>query len=97
MVSYRLRLRVAVPKYEPRDEAAAPSPRSPEPKGHRTIHFDGANSFDATLYERDALDVGATIAGPAIVEQFDATTVIPPGWTAQVDARRNLILQKGGA
>ena len=47
------------------------------------------------MYERDALDVGAEIAGPAVIEQFDATTVIPAGWTAQVDRRRNLILQKG--
>ena len=34
----------------------------------------------ATLYERDRLAIGAAIRGPAIVEQFDATTVIPPGW-----------------
>ena len=34
--------------------------------------------IDAVLYERDRLDIGATIAGPAMVEQFDATTVIPP-------------------
>jgi len=40
------------------------------------------------LFERDQLDVGAVVDGPAIVEQFDATTVIPPGWRAQVDRRR---------
>ena len=40
------------------------------------------------------LDVGATIAGSAIVEQFDATTVIPQGWTARVDGYRNLILER---
>jgi N-methylhydantoinase A len=97
VVSYRLRLRVAVPKYEPRDEAVSASPRSPEPKGRRTIHLDGASSCEAFLYERDALDVGVTIAGPAIVEQFDATTVIPPEWSAQVDPRRNLILQRQDA
>ena len=34
------------------------------------------------------------IAGPAIVEQFDATTVIPAGWTARVDGLRNLILER---
>jgi N-methylhydantoinase A len=97
VVSYRLRLRVAVPKYEPRDEAAPAAPRLPAPKGWRTIHLDGTNACEAALYERDALDVGAVIIGPAIVEQFDATTVIPPGWSAQVDRRRNLILQKDGA
>jgi N-methylhydantoinase A len=95
VVSYRLRLRVAVPKYEPRDEAVPASPRPPESKGRRTIHLDGASAREAVLYERDVLDVGAAVTGPAIVEQFDATTVIPPGWRAQVDRRRNLILQKG--
>jgi N-methylhydantoinase A len=94
VVSYRLRLRVAVPKYEPRDEAAPAAARTPEPKGQRTIHLDGASACEAALYERDALDVGAAIVGPAIVEQFDATTVIPSGWSARVDRRRNLILQK---
>ena len=37
-----------------------------------------ASALDTTIYERDRLPVGATFAGPAIVEQFDATTVIPP-------------------
>jgi N-methylhydantoinase A len=94
VVSYRLRLRVAVPKYEPHDEQAPTSPRSVEAKGRRTIHLDGATACEATLYERDQLDIGTAIAGPAIVEQFDATTVIPSGWSAQVDRRRNLILEK---
>jgi N-methylhydantoinase A/oxoprolinase/acetone carboxylase beta subunit len=49
---------------------------------------------DATLYERDRLDIGAMVVGPAIVEQFDATTVIPPGWSGRVDGFSNLILQK---
>ena len=53
-----------------------------------------ARDIEATLFERDRLDIGALIDGPAIVEQFDATTVIPPGWRAQVDRRRNLILEK---
>jgi N-methylhydantoinase A len=97
VVSYRLRLRVAVPKYTPRDEPAPASPRAPEPKGRRTIHLDSATSCDAMLYERDALDVGARIAGPAIVEQFDATIVIAPGWSATVDRGRNLTLEKRNA
>jgi N-methylhydantoinase A/oxoprolinase/acetone carboxylase beta subunit len=50
--------------------------------------------LDATLYERDRLDVGASVAGPAVVEQFDATAVIPPGWSGQVDGYGNLILAR---
>jgi N-methylhydantoinase A len=96
VVSYRLRLRVTVPKYEPRQEAAPPLPSAPDVarKGTRDIYFDGRTPTAATLYERDRLDVGSTVAGPAIVEQFDATTVIPAGWTARVDGYRNLILEK---
>ena len=96
MVSYRLRVRVAVPKYEPREEPRrrrrAPSPT--RSRADAAVHFDGSRSIDATLYERDRLDIGATIAGPAIVEQFDATTVIPPGWSGRVDGYRNLILER---
>ncbi len=51
-------------------------------------------TVEATLYERDRLDVGAAIEGPAIVEQFDATTVIPPLWRARIDGSRNLILER---
>ena len=48
----------------------------------------------ASLYERDWLDVGATVAAPAVVEQFDATTLVPPGWVGRVDAYRNFVLTK---
>ncbi len=95
VVSYRLRLRVAVPKYQPRAEEAAPSPRTAAEaiKGSRTVSLQGT-SAEATLYERDRLDIGATVHGPAIVEQLDATTVVPPGWSARVDGFRNLILER---
>ena len=62
-------------------------------KGRRTIHYNGSTSTTADVYERDRLDVGTTVNGPAIVEQFDATTVIPAGWLARVDGLRNLVLE----
>jgi N-methylhydantoinase A len=95
IVSYRLRVRVAVPKYEPRAQAAPPAPRpaAGAVKGQRRASFNGT-IMEATLYERDRLDIGTSIAGPAIVEQFDATTVIPSGWSGQVDGCHNLILAR---
>jgi N-methylhydantoinase A len=95
VVSYRLRVRVAVPKYEPRE---LPTPRTPRLvadaiKGTRKIWLNGAQT-EATLYERDQIDIGAEVSGPAIVEQFDATTVIPLDWVGRVDGLGNLILQK---
>ena len=83
-----------MPKYEPREQAAPPSPRAARGGGERQArHLDRRPTpSTATIYERDRLDIGATLAGPAVVEQFDATTVIPPGWRGRVDGFRNLIL-----
>jgi N-methylhydantoinase A len=96
LVSYRLRVRLAVPRYEPvaaQDAAAAVAPAAAV-KGTRTVYFEAEAGTSTTLYERDRLPVGATLAGPAIVEQFDSTTVVPDQWTAAVDRFRNLILSR---
>jgi N-methylhydantoinase A len=93
VVSYRLRLRVRVPKYAPRAEQSALSSSEAAIKGKRRISLYGETT-DATLYERGRLAVGAAVAGPAIIEQFDATTVIPSGWDGRVDRHRNLVLQR---
>jgi N-methylhydantoinase A len=93
VVSYRLRVRVAVPKYEP-SEATVPAPRNADPiKGQRAIWLDGTR-LQASLYERGRLEVGAAVVGPAIVEQFDATTLIPPNWTGRVERHGNLVLAR---
>jgi N-methylhydantoinase A len=47
-------------------------------------------------YERETLTPGATFAGEALVHQLDATIYVAPGWSARVDAYRNLILERGG-
>jgi N-methylhydantoinase A len=96
VVSYRLRVRVGVPKYQPQALPAA-APSAPPPaaiKGTRRVAFEADKTRDTTIYDRDELAVGVTFAGPAIVEQFDATTVVPPGWRAFVDRHGNLILER---
>ncbi|WP_439573151.1 hydantoinase/oxoprolinase family protein [Phreatobacter sp.] len=57
--------------------------------GERQVHADG-RWWEAKVYAREALPVGAAITGPAIVQQIDATTVIEPGAVATVDAIGNL-------
>ena len=44
-------------------------------------------------YERDDLPCGFSFQGPAIVEQVDATTVVPPGASAEVDKYLNIIIR----
>jgi len=55
---------------------------------------DGATSHDTAVYEREKLMPGVTIKGPAIVTQYDTTTVLPPEWRAQIDAIGNLIAER---
>ena len=48
-------------------------------------------------YDRALLKAGNKIVGPAIVNQYDSTTVIPPGLVALVDRFGNLIIETGAA
>lgn len=58
----------------------------------------GSNRAAATAcYDRLRLRPGHRLKGPAIVFQFDTTTVVAPGWSARVDERHNLLLARAGA
>jgi N-methylhydantoinase A/oxoprolinase/acetone carboxylase beta subunit len=73
-------------------KAATAGGRDPR-KGERSAYFPERGGFvDTPLYDRYALTAGATITGPAIVEERESTTVLPPGATAVVDAYANLIV-----
>jgi N-methylhydantoinase A len=54
------------------------------------VYFAPAGFRPTAIYDRARLPVGARIDGPAIVEQTDTTTVIPPGYSATVDTSSNL-------
>jgi N-methylhydantoinase A len=60
--------------------------------GERPAYF--GEFVKTAIYERARLPLGARLAGPAIVEQTDTTTVIPPGVTALVDEAGNLRLMR---
>ena len=58
----------------------------------RPVWFDGS-WLDTPVYARERLPLHATVTGPAILEQLDATTVLEPGDTARSDADGNLIVE----
>jgi N-methylhydantoinase A/oxoprolinase/acetone carboxylase beta subunit len=60
-------------------------------RGHREVRFDG-ESLPCPVYQRERLDVGMTLRGPAVLDQFDCTTVICRGQTARVDEWRNIVI-----
>jgi N-methylhydantoinase A len=55
---------------------------------------DGRAPESTCVWRREHLRYGNVLAGPAIVEQVDATTVIPPNWAARLDAFGNLVLEQ---
>ena len=36
------------------------------------------------MLDRNGLEIGDAVAGPAIIEESTATTLVPPGWSATV-------------
>ena len=49
---------------------------------------------DAGLYQREALAPGATLNGPAVIAERNSTTVVEPGWQAQMGTDGCLLLQR---
>ena len=64
--------------------------------GQRPVFADGLWHV-AKVYQREMLPLGALLAGPAVVQQIDATTIIEPGWNARVDEIGNLRIMAGAA
>lgn len=58
----------------------------------RPMYFSGAWQ-ESAVYDRDRLHPGDTFAGPALVTEYSATTVLPPGCVAEVDAYGNLVIE----
>lgn len=66
-----------------------------EPNAHRQVYFEPADGFiTCPIYDRATLLPGDVVSGPAIVEQMDATTVVPFDFTARVDNMLNLRLSR---
>jgi N-methylhydantoinase A/oxoprolinase/acetone carboxylase beta subunit len=78
----------------PRLEAGGPPAGS---LAHEAVFAgpDGPRRLPTRVVQRADLAAGAELAGPAIVEQVDSTTVVPPGTTARVDATGNVVLRVG--
>jgi N-methylhydantoinase A len=94
LITFRVEATGVVRKaaFQPRPEASADA--SAAIIGWREVWMPGTDGFvSCPVYDRAKLDAGNRIAGPAIVEQMDATTVILPGMAARVEPYLNLILE----
>jgi N-methylhydantoinase A len=63
------------------------------PQSHCPVHLE-SGVMQVPLYDRAALGAGDTIAGPAIISQLDATTLVAPGWTGEVHPSGAVLLKR---
>lgn len=62
-------------------------------RGSRRVYFGPATGFVETpVYDRYRLAPGSRFAGPAVFEERESTTVVPPGATARIDDALNLLV-----
>jgi len=84
LVNLRLRAVGLIRKPELREIQQIPG--KPSPIGVRLVYFEGPDTWVETpIYERVDLGAGSAFQGPAIVDQYDSTTVVYPGWRGEVD------------
>jgi N-methylhydantoinase A len=93
LVNARLTAYGLVPKPAPERHADGGASREAALLERRPVWF-GGRAHDCPVWDRDRLPAGVAITGPAIVEEFGATTVVPPGWRGHVDAHGNLRFER---
>ncbi|MEY7849596.1 hydantoinase/oxoprolinase family protein [Natrarchaeobius sp. A-rgal3] len=78
------------PRETPPLEELAPS--AGEPKSTREVYFEGRGTVETSIYERADLGPNAEVTGPAIIEDTDATTSVPPDATLETDEFGNMLI-----
>jgi N-methylhydantoinase A len=93
IVTARLTARIARPKPHPETppEVTRQAPAS------RRVWFVTTGFVETPIYQRDAIPSTSRIEGPAVIEQMDTTTIVPPGWSVTVDRTANLLLTRGAS
>lgn len=91
LVNYRLTTKVIVPKPPVTQAQLSENVASDAVKARRPAYFNGWH--DTPIYDREKLMPGNRVAGPAIIEQMDSTTVVHPGMSAEIDRFGNIIIE----
>src|SRR5206468_4997085 len=60
----------------------------------RVAMWSGGSEHRTPVFERTSLRAGDRLAGPALVREANATTVVEPGWTAEVTAQDHMLLRR---
>ena len=92
VVTVRVRFVVASDPITMKQQTPRPGDGSAAILRTRPIYFAG-EWIEAPIYDRDRLMAGDRISGPALVTEYSATTVLPPGCSAELDSYGNIIVE----
>ncbi|MFQ5670918.1 MAG: hydantoinase/oxoprolinase family protein [Acidobacteriota bacterium] len=95
LVTLRVRAIGRVPP-PPVTPPARPAAAPPAAVRSGRIWFQG-EEWRTSFHDRRSLEPGACLAGPAVISEAGATTLLPPGWQLQVDVHGNLRLAQEGS
>jgi N-methylhydantoinase A len=65
------------------------------PKAQRVVDYDEDGHLESPIFERSNLRPGVPVAGPAVIEEPAATTVVYPGQRATIDTIGNIVIETG--
>jgi N-methylhydantoinase A len=94
IVNLRLRMIAASEPYEPERRALVVGDESAAYTAERKIWFEGGWR-PTRIYKRELLRPGDAIAGPAMITEYTAATLVTPGCVARVDGLANLVIDLG--
>jgi N-methylhydantoinase A len=91
LVTVRLRGRIKARKAQGTQRAARRTSRQAMPADRARVVFQG-KGVATPVYERSYLIPGQSLKGPAVIAEYSATTIIPPGKRFHVDRAENLVI-----
>ena len=95
IVNLRLRMVAAGEPYVPARAEPVPGDGGAACYAEREVFFDGSFLM-SRFYRRDGFRPGDVIRGPAMITEYTAATVLPPGASARVDTFGNLVITLAG-
>ena len=79
----------------PEERAVAQPPRAGSLHAAETVRmFSGGHWHDTGLFRRTDMRIGDRIGGPAIIAEANATTIVEPGWEAEVTALDHIVMTR---
>ena len=79
----------------PPEQPANETTQEAAPAPQETVRmYSGAQWHQTGIYARRTLQPGHVVRGPAIIAEDNATTIVEPGWQAQVTSYNHLVLQR---